>query len=91
MAEIISEDGSVERYIVVRVLSAMAPELGYSFSEVDSDESKVMMVKEAAPEITILPKLVRRKMLHRFAHKYKIPIEYFYNPEICCGSSAKEK
>jgi hypothetical protein len=37
----------------------------------------------------VLPPQVQRKMLFRFEFKYKIPIHYFFHPEMM-PSSAKD-
>lgn len=77
-----SETGEVSRTQVVRVLKA---EGSLSFS-LDGDVNALTYYKDGNPEVVILTDPVPRKMLHRLAHKFGIPIEYFYHPEMAGGS-----
>ena len=71
--------GSVGRGTVIKVLKEI---LAVSSATIEVQNPEVIIVKDETPAVYNLPENVPRKMLHRLAEKYGIPIEYFYHPEM---------
>lgn len=76
-------DGAVSFQTVVTVLQAYS----VSFKLVENEDGRAIVLysKDGIPEGIQLPPVIRRKMLHRIAHKYGLKIEWFYHPEMVCN------
>jgi len=69
-------DATVHRDTVVKVLKATGV-------DVSVDGDNFTLAKEGvAIQTYVLPLQVGRKMLFRFEHRFKIPIHWFFHPEM---------
>ena len=74
-------DTFVHREIVIKVLKAGGV-------DVSSDGDNFTLAKEGVPIQTIvIPLHVERKMLFRFQYRYKVPIHWFFNPEMALSAT----
>ena len=71
-----SQDGEVSRNIVIDILRAC----GVSVSE-QSKDSYVLQLGDVL-EVINLPQEVCRRRLHELQRKFRVPIHYFYNPQM---------
>ena len=73
------EPAAVKRDTVLDVLRAHNVEA--VTSRIDPEVTNLF--KEDIPvEGQRLPEMVPKKLLHRFAHRFAIPIHHFYHPEL---------
>jgi hypothetical protein len=72
-------EGAVTRQVVIMVLRTISGTGQFSFSY-DGDAT-ITVVKDAVPNVYILPEYVPRKMLHTLSRIAGLGIEYFYRPD----------
>lgn len=70
------DEGCVSRDVVVLILQKCNVSLKI-------EDNELTLFKDGIPEVIVMPEVIPRKMLHRFNIRYGVPIELFYNPEMC--------
>lgn len=76
-----ADDGSIPTKTAVDVLRAHGIGVCIRQATDDSDE-QTLMVKDLVVDAQTFPLAVNRRMVHRIARKFDIPIHYFYHPEL---------
>jgi hypothetical protein len=77
-----SDDGSIPREQLVRVLELNGKAFGY-------DGTNLTFAVEGNPEVLVLPENVPRRMIHRVSKKLEIDPAQFYHPEMAERGQAR--
>jgi hypothetical protein len=71
-----SDDGSVNRDIMIEVLQRNGAEVS-----VQQDQADMFLIsKGEVLEIVPIPGICRRRLIHYLSRKFTTPIHHFYNP-----------